>query len=177
MKAADWAMHALSLKREKYFGGNFHGNQCNALLNNVEVLETMLHDENILTNCQAFVEAFKAFKAVKDACFEMHLDPDYVTYIKHFAQTYLKLGLSVTPKAHELFAHTIQFLEFMKSKGINKGLAYWGEQAVESVHRAWDEIWEPSSRELNHPDYAKQLFITCVRFSSRRVGGDQSSTD
>ena len=100
----------------------------------------------------------------------MHLDPNYVAYIKHFAQTYLKLGLNVTPKSHDLFAHTIQFLEFMKSKGINKGLAYWGEQAVESVHRAWDELWENQSRELNHPDYAKQLFLNCVRFSSRRIG-------
>ena len=169
-KASDWAMHALSLKREKYFGGNFHGNQCNKLLESIEVLETLLYDGNILDRCVDTVNALKAFKLVKDACFGMELDSQYQTHIKSFAQAYKKLGLNVTPKSHDLFAHTIQFLEFMKSKGINKGLAYWGEQAVESVHRAWDELWENQSRELNHPDYAKQLFLNCVRFSSRRIG-------
>ena len=135
----------------------------------------MLKEAKILDKCRHFVSAFKAFKLVKDSCFGLELDDSYQEHIKTFANAYKKLGLNVTPKAHDLFAHTVQFLEFMKSKGFNKGLSYYGEQTVEGVHRAWDAQWEGQSRQLTHPDYEKQLLLNVIRFNSRRVGSNKSS--
>ena len=174
-QAADWAIIALGLKREKYFGGNFHGNQCNKLLKSVPLLEKMLKEANILDDFTNFIDAFKAFNLVKDSCLGLELDESYKDDIKTFAHAYKKLDLNVTPKAHDLFAHTVQFLEFMKSKGIFKGLSYYGEQTVEGVHRAWDALWEDQSRQLTHVDYEKQLLQNVIRFNSRRVGDSRTS--
>ena len=173
ISAADWAIKALKLKREKYFGGNFKGNECDALLNNLDVLEQLLKDAGAKTfdTCSNLLNAFKAYKVVKDKCFGLHLDPEYERHIQAFGQAWLKLKLkNCSNKAHDLFVHAVQFLELMESKGFKKGLGYYSEHVGERVHSAWDEIWTGQSRQMNHPDYPKVLLNNLVRFNSKRVG-------
>ena len=172
ISASDWAIDALKLKREKYFGGSFKGNQCEALLNNLDQLEKLLKGEaGAFEACSNLFNAFKAYKNVKDACFGMHLDPNYEHHIQVFGQAWMKLGLkSATNKDHDLFVHASQFLELMESKGFKHGLGYYSEHAGERIHSAWDEMWAGQSRQMNHPDYAQHLLNNVIRFNSKRIG-------
>ena len=178
LSAKDWAIDALKLKREKYFGGNFKGNQCDALLNNLDKLEELLKNAGTDTfeKCSNLLDAFKAYKVVKDACFGLHLDPNYEHFIQVFGRAWQKLGLNATVKDHDLFVHAVQFLEFMESKGMKHGLGFYGEHTGERVHSAWDDEWAGQSRQLNHPDYPKHLLQNVIRFNSKRVGDSRAQT-
>ena len=70
-----------------------------------------------------------------------------------------------TPKAHVLFAHVKQFLDFKnhRSTGPKKGLGCWSEHKTESVHHDFESFSENKSfkRQLGHPDY-NEIKFRCI---------------
>lgn len=111
--AKDWAC-SLGLARAAHYGGQFNGNQCRTLLSNTESL-VILQKAGVLHVGAAVLDAFTAFIMVRKTCFRMTFSPDFPIHIKSFAEAFLKLGLSVTPKVHAVFVHVTQFLNRKKS--------------------------------------------------------------
>ena len=54
----------------------------------------------------------------------MELDPNFEAYIAEFKEAYMKVGLSVTTKAHIVFEHVADFCNKHQ-----KGLGFFSEQA------------------------------------------------
>ena len=82
---------------------------------------------------------------------------------KQFGNAYLKIGLNVTSKDHDLFAHCAPFLEPK-----NCGAGKYNEQAAESAHAEWNKFW--GDRCLENENYDENLLDYAVRFNSRHIG-------
>ena len=108
---------------------------------------------------------------VRQGCFGQSLDSDFETQIRVLGEQWLKLGMSVTPKAHALFAHVAQFLHFKNPQdGPKRGLGYWSEQAGESVHHDFEVFWERGyKRQIDSPDYMQQSLKCISTYAARHV--------
>ena len=164
--AADWST-ALGLKRSQYHGGQFNGNQCKILLANTDTLKHTLHGAGAYSIGEPVLNTLEQFEKVVKSCFGRELDKDFQVYIDRFADLFLTLGKSITPKVHTVFVHVPQFLE--RQKNLQKGLGYWSEQASESVHCDFDSLWVRSSykRSISHTYYNSQLLKCVVAYNSR----------
>ena len=60
----------------------FAGNNCNTLLDKVDILRSLCNQHDI--GCLKFVECFQNFKKVVKSCFSNHLSPDFETFIENF---------------------------------------------------------------------------------------------
>ena len=123
---------------------------------------------------QAKQEGFKiatvlrALLAVKKSCFGMIREPDWEDRIKQFVAAFLKTSLSVTVKTHIIFVHVAQFLR--RNLDGNQGLGRVCEQAAESVHSHFNQLWIKGYKcAANHPQYGKRLLDCTVCFNSRRM--------
>ena len=109
-----------------------------------------------------YVEAFRAFKCVKDSCFVIDNSPRYKSAIKNFKYAYLKLGIPVSVKVHIVFEHIIQFYE-----KYNKGLGLFAEQGLESSHYDYNPFWIKSHKvPLNHPKYAEKKLQSVIMYNA-----------
>ena len=163
----EWCDVALWLKSinvypKKYQYGAFIGKDCIKILKSVDKLQQVapLH---ILK----YVHALRCLHRVVDSCFGMTLDPEYEAHIAQFAEIYLDLGISVTPKVHILIKHVP---EFCKKHG--RSLGWYTEQASESVHYDFlRNCWEKQSykRPIGHQDYAKNLLDAVISYSSIHI--------
>ena len=91
---------------------------------------------------------------------------DFGEKIERFEQQYRMLGMSVTPKAHLLFVHAIDFLEM---KGFVAGLGAYSEQAMEAAHHEFKLEWELTKVNQNHKDYDELLHKAILRFNGKRI--------
>ncbi len=83
------------------------------------------HQENIASTCslevlpdhlQQFAWCLQRFDQVREACSSMlqesmKISPDYEMKIAAFKESYLDLGIPVTPKVHAVFEHVLQFCQ------------------------------------------------------------------
>lgn len=156
--ALNWAIRC-HVEREAMHGGSFNGNSCNILLSKVDILRSMapLH-------CLKYVACFDAFKAVVSACYGQFLHPDYVKLINVFKDTYMSLGINVTPKVHAVFFHIQDFCQFKQ-----EGLSRWSEQACEAVHSDFKATWAKYKVPVIHPDYGAKLLFAVREYNSRHL--------
>ena len=163
----------LGLKRSEHFGGQFNGNQSIKLLQSLHLLRKALKGHSReLSLVEPILEAMECLDSVRIACFGQDLDPDFKLKIKHLADLWLKLGISVTPKCHVLFVHVAQFLDFQNNGCTeSRGLGYWSEQASESVHSDFEKLWVGSAykREKHHEDYERLALKCIVTYASRHI--------
>ena len=94
VRAKDWS-DSLHLVRRHYHGGQFMGNHCSTLLDNVDALEKILLDTESYMGIP-YVDTFRKFKTVKDKCFGLNLIEGYKVALHQFKISYLKLGNPVT---------------------------------------------------------------------------------
>ena len=186
MRAKVWS-DSLGIRAAKQHGGEFTGNHCRLLLNNIELLKSKLVESNSLNHVRPIVHALEAFKLVKDACFGQTLDPQFEMIIDQFGMAWAKTGMSFAPKIHAVLVHVPQFLNakaeehrFRQEKegkpmsertAFSRGLGYWSEQASESVHNDFHSLWVGASykRGLTHPAYALQLKTCVATYNARHV--------
>ena len=128
----EW-LKVCNVKKEEYHGGKFAGNESRKLLRYVNRLEQL----NPPASVNNFITAFNSFNAVVDACYGKELHPDFERRIAVFALDYLKLGITVTPKVHAVIFHVAEFCQMT-----GQGLGPWSEQAGESVHHDFKQIWK-----------------------------------
>lgn len=104
VEALAWATRCHVQQQVTKKGTGFNGNGCETLLQNVDALRATCP-----VGCLKFVQALHDFKLVVSSCFGNVLDPPYVNHIEKFKQSYLNLGVNVTPKVHAVFYHIRDF--------------------------------------------------------------------
>ena len=162
----NWA-DSLGLSRSAHYGGQFNGNQCRTLLDNTDKLQKILQEADAHHIGKPIIDAFIAFNMIRQTCFATLRTRDYQTHINKFAEIFLKLGLSVTPKVHAVLVHVSQFLQ--RQIYSDKGLGHWSEQASETVHSNFQSLYVGSShkRAITHKDYGNELYKCVVSYNSR----------
>ena len=63
----------------------------------------MKEDDDVKLAGLLYIQVFRSFRAVQEACFGMELKPDYEKKIQDFSRLYRQLDISVTPKVRFLF--------------------------------------------------------------------------
>lgn len=154
--ALQWAQKC-SVTREVYHGSSgFSGNSCKKLLSKVDFLRS-----NCCISSLKYVQAFRDFNTVVQACFSMKLDPDFKQIITNFKQSYLDLEISITPKVHAVFFHVPDFCDEKQA-----GLGFYSEQAMESVHSDFKHVWNKYKVAKDHPDYDEKLYRAICEYNS-----------
>ena len=112
-----------NIKVENFFTNEMNGNSCKEVLEAQDSLEAELIGSG-RSDLLLYVESMRAFNKVRKSCFGMDLEESFEEDIAAFKEAYVKVGLSVTTKAHILFEHVA---DFCKKHG--KGLGHFSEQA------------------------------------------------
>ena len=146
-------------------GSGFNGNSCKDLLEakNTEKLKKFC-EENENDECLKYVSVFESFKDVVDDCFSNELKPTYAESIMKFKSEYLTLNISVTPKVHAVFFHIKDFCAQQK-----RGLGFFCEQAIESVHFDFDCTWNKYKVLKSNHNYANQLLRAVIEYNSNHI--------
>lgn len=149
-----------NVQREITHGGTgFKGNSCKILLNKVDSLRAIC-----AVGCLKYVETLQDFQRVVNECFGTQLNPSYRESIKKFKSSYLALGISVTPKVHAVFYHIEDFCENSK-----RGLGFYSEQAMESVHSDFKTVWNKYKVSETHSDYDSRLLKAVIEYNSNHI--------
>ena len=80
----DWST-GLGLKRSKYHGGEFNGNQCKTLIANTKSLKNILQNAGEYIIGEPVLLALEQFNNVVKSCFGRELKKDYLVYIGKFS--------------------------------------------------------------------------------------------
>ena len=115
LKATDWS-NKLSINRPPMHLGEFNGNQCRHLLNNLYLLEELLESAKIGFEGGKLIAAFKTFNAVRQACFGNVLNSSYRDSLFSIERVYKVLGISITPKVHAIIKHVPGFIDNQAEK-------------------------------------------------------------
>ena len=137
----------------------FNGNGCKTLLDKVDILRA-----NSGLGCVKFVQTFQDFKKVVASCFGNSLNSNSKEKIAAFKKSYLALEISVTPKVHAVFFHIEDFCDRTQ-----KGLGFFSEQAMESVHYDFNQVWLKYKVAREHPDYANRLRRAVCEYNSIHI--------
>ena len=163
----------LGLKQSARHSGQFNGNQMVAVLQNTHRLRKLLKRQHSKV-IGPLLDAMDELESVRVACFSTNfLDDNFKKKIHSLARLWLKIGLSVTPKAHVLFVHVAQFLDFQNqaSEGPKRGLGYWSEQSSESVHHDFEKHWVNGAykREIGHEEYVAKTLKCIATYAAKHV--------
>ena len=162
----------IGAEQSHYFGGQFNGNNVENVLRGVNSLRNLLsRDLKKSQKLQDILKAMETLEAVKHCCFGQDLDPRFEKEIQLLGKLWLRIGMSVTPKAHALFVHVSQFLHFKNPQtGPKRGLGYWSEQASESVHHDFERHWQQGyKRPLDSPDYDLKALQCISTYAARHI--------
>jgi len=165
----NWAKVALS-RREGYHGGQFEGNQCKKLLDNIGFFEDSYGNPRI-PQLAPFIVALKAFNEVRQKCFSSSgVSPDYKEVIQKFRQSFLVLkndyGINITSKTHDVFFHIEDFIE--RHPGISLGIV--SAQSSESVHSKFSAFTQYRLMKCqDHKNFPKQFLDTVVAYNGKRI--------
>ena len=151
---------SLHIQQTGYHGGEFIGGDCLKLLRNVDALASECPLQLL-----PFVQALRDFHQVVISCFGMKLQTDFRKHLTKFAASYADLGISVTPKVHIITTHVGDFCQ-----QVGTGLGPYSEQASESVHSVFQNIWKKRFvKDINNPTYPNALLKSVVEFNSKHV--------
>ena len=155
--ALRWAKQCCVFREVYHGSSSFNGNSCRTLLRQLDVLRSNSH--NLVT--LKYVKAFSDFAAVVTACFSLKIDPSYKNKIAEFKKSFLDLGIPITPKIHAVFFHVPDFCDEYQN-----GLGFYTEQAMESVHSDFKNVWKRYKVAKGHPDYSEKLRRALCEYNS-----------
>ena len=158
-EAEEWAKSSGADK--DFYNGTaaFAGNSCKRLLDNIDFLRA-----NCQLGCLKYVQCLEDLSNVVNSCFSYELDPKFEDYISKFKKSYLDLEISVTPKVHAIFFYVGYFCRKMK-----KGLGYYSEQPMESVHHDFNNTWMKYKVKATHKSYPMKLLKAVQEYNSRHI--------
>jgi hypothetical protein len=96
ISAQQWA-DTLSVRRSPYHGSQFNGNECERLLDGVDILRQMLSNRAAF-NAMPVEHALSCLRIVKQKCFGDQLVEGFMTAIEEFEKAYHALGNQSLPR-------------------------------------------------------------------------------
>ena len=153
------------------------GNECRTLLKNVDILEDLVNKDNMRVSRSStsetgthpalpFISAFHSFNEVVATSFSMHLKPGWEEAIEKFQSDYLNCNISITTKAHIIFAHLRPFI--LEN---DCGLGVFSEQAFESIHAEFWKMWARYIiKDKSHPMFMMNLLKSALAFNALASG-------
>ena len=169
-----WVKH-LGIKLDDYHGGRFNGNMTELMLQGSNVLRTLLGRDLKLQKAARIpllLQVVDQIEEVRQGCFGQTLDSDFEKEIRILGKLWLKAGLSFTSKAHVLFAHVAQFLQFKNPQnGPKRGLGFWSEQASETVHSDFEKFWQQGYKRVLGLDanYRDKSLECIIAYASKHI--------
>lgn len=161
-EAEEWVKKC-SVSREVYFGkSSFNGNSSRKLLRNIDQLRRI--SEKYDGHCLKYVKCLEDFDSVVKSCFSSDLDPKFESHILRFEKSYIALDIPLTPKVHALIKHVPYFCGKHE-----KGLGYYSEQAMESVHADFKKTWNKYKVDKSHPNYSERLLKAICEYNSSHI--------
>lgn len=153
-----------NVEREILYGSEgFAGNDCYTLISKIDILREICTSKCNFA-CLPYVNCLDKFRCVVDSCFTIDLKPDYQKKIGAFRESYIDLGINVTPKVHAIFFHIEDFCKIS-----DKGLGYYSEQAVESAHADFKKIWKKYKVKKSNPKYSENLLKAGREYNSKHL--------
>ena len=139
MSDDDKLVHESLLKQHQiirsiYHGGAFEGNAMRKITKNVEKI-------GLPPNNSSYI-ALKRFSDLVDACFGKEITGDIETLVIQFEEAFIQSGHSCSTKIHVVCRHLLPFIRNYLPKGM--GLGAVSEQATESAHSRFKNVWEKS---------------------------------
>lgn len=154
-----WAKEC-NVTREFVHGGPaFAGNSCKKLLNKVDILRSFC-----CIKCLKYVKCYQNFGAVVDSCFSQELGTNFEQKILAFQKSYCDLNISITPKVHAVFFHILHFC-----RRTGKGLGFFSEQCIESVHADFKNTWAKYKVSNTNVNYPENLLKAVREYNSRHI--------
>lgn len=144
----EWIKECDAERQITYGGTGFNGNACRKLLAKVDNLRRLCNQSENNADCLEYVDVLQKFNSVVDECFGMTLKPNFKRSIRLFKEAYLLLNISVTPKVHAVFFHVEEFCDKH-----GKSLGFFSEQAVETVHSDFYNVWSKYKVFKKHSKY------------------------
>ena len=125
---------------------------------------------DIFAQAAKFIKTFRSFFEVVKGCFGQEVLKSFRNDLKTFKDDYLALNISITPKVHILIEHVETFLDMKASlSGVSKGLGFYSEQSVESIHSDWKHFWEKYKVPDEHPKYLDQLKLAVIAYNAKHL--------
>lgn len=161
-EAEEWVKECC-VSQDVYYGKpSFNGNSCRKLLKNSDKLRRIAEKHG--GRCLKYVKCLHDFENVVKACFSSELDPKFTIYIQIFEKSFTDLEIPLTPKIHALIYHVPQFCVEHQ-----RGLAFFSEQAVESVHADFKKTWNKYKVDKSHPSYSRRLLQAVCEYNSSHI--------
>ena len=152
-----------------YHSKCFEGNQCRDLLRTCDYLRS----NEVPIQALIFANVFKSLRDVVKSCFGALREDDYQDKISVFTDDYRKTALPFTPKIHVICFHIHDFFAQFDEKDSNNqqlGLGYFSEQAAESLHYGFENIWKRYKiKEKKNEKYIVSLKNAVTFFSSNNL--------
>lgn len=167
MKLSEWYGKSLNIRRPKYHSGEFEGNQCNKLLNNLDELQRMIENSGFQTASVAlpYLQALRNFKTVRESCFGKSLEPHHKDAIKDFKRSIVALPNASTLKMHIVYSHVSKFCSTRK-----RGLSPYSEQSTESCHSDFHAHRQNFKLPpVFHQEYSEKFLKCVVAYNSRHI--------
>ena len=96
----------------------------------------------------------------------MEVAPGYEEHIETFRQSFMCLGISVTPSVHSIFHHIKHWYD---RHGTEHGLAWYSEESVEASHNDWPKTWVQGYKVPDsHEKYGEKLKAGVAAYNTDR---------
>ena len=127
----------IGIKRSEYHGGQFEGNECKKIMNNLTKLESHLKDDH--EELLPFVETMWFNHLLDELVNKDSLEEEVFEVIKSFENAYMclkeKFNISITNKVHIIIDHLSDYLKENKTT-----LRSTTDQTIESTHSKLDKF-------------------------------------
>lgn len=138
--------------RSTYHGGAFEGNAMRKITTNVTELGFPVNNSSYI--------ALKRFADVVTSAFGKKIIGDLELAVYQFEEAFIQSGLSCSTKVHIVCRHLVPFIDYLP-KGM--GLGAVSEQATESAHSRFRNVWERSYKCNEASDRYPESLLNAVR--------------
>ena len=166
-EVVDGIIKDMGIKVNFFYGASLNGNNSKKLLDKADELLNYVDKETM----QPFVDALKSVGRIVDTAFNSNVQDeentsDIVEAVAAAQHAVSNANLSITLKAHVLYCHLIEALQF--SKGQNLG--YMSEQCGEASHHDFSEnFWKRFLTSESSYSYPSSLLKAVIEFSSEHI--------
>ena len=167
--ALKWTTHVFANERP-YHGGTFVGNDVDSLLESVDFLGAEASKIEDGLAALPYVQAFRDFKKVKQACFGRTLNTDYPKVFEKFRQSMWALPEGSSHSSTKIHYLSWHLPDWIKDNGKGKGLSDVSEETPESLHAAFAKKLEQFKCYLGTTERdAQNLLRVTVAFNSVNI--------